>query len=152
MQQPKLTIELVPNTSWYRNVRSAVDPMQWDALRKHSYKKANHRCEICNGKGKKHPVECHEIWEYDDQKNTQTLTGLTSLCPSCHEVKHIGLALKRGRIEEAAAHLAKINNWDYEQTSDYVMQSFAAHEARNQRQWTVDLSILGDLIREASRS
>ena len=69
----KLTIELVPSTAWYSNVRSNVTSSQWDVLRKECYKNAGYKCEVCGGKGPKHPVECHEIWEYNDESFTQTL-------------------------------------------------------------------------------
>ena len=87
-----LTIELVPSTCWFSNVRDHVSKSIWDKLRKATYRQSNYRCEICGDRGSKHPVECHEIWHYDDDKYIQTLTGLTALCPDCHRVKHIGLA------------------------------------------------------------
>ena len=67
----KLTIELVPKTAWFSNLRSILARAAWDKLRKESYKNAAHKCEICGGYGKKHPVECHEIWEYDDKNHIQ---------------------------------------------------------------------------------
>ncbi len=62
MKKVQLTIELVPSTSWYNNVRSIVTRAQWDKLRAIVYDKAWHLCEICEGVGPKHPVECHEVW------------------------------------------------------------------------------------------
>ncbi len=62
----KLSVELVPSSSWANNVRSLVSKKEWDSIRKKSYQDANYRCEICHGVGRKHPVECHEIWEYND--------------------------------------------------------------------------------------
>ena len=69
----KLTIELVPQSSWGNNLRSEANLSkgQWDKLRKESYRKANYKCEICGEKGPKWPVECHEIWHYDDEKHTR---------------------------------------------------------------------------------
>ena len=55
---PRLTIELVPSTCWFSNVRSNISKQDWDRLRKETYKKANYRCEICGGVGRNHPVEC----------------------------------------------------------------------------------------------
>jgi len=55
-------------------------------------KKAENLCETCGGCGPQYPVECHEIWNYDDTRLIQKLDGLIALCPDCHEVKHIGLA------------------------------------------------------------
>ena len=60
----KLTIELVPRTSWYNNVRSNVSKERWDELRFDSYAKAKHHCEICGETGKEqgyeHDVDCEE--------------------------------------------------------------------------------------------
>lgn len=87
----KLTIELVPSTSWFSNLRSLLSSEEWDKIRRGCYKNANYKCEICSGVGPKHPVECHETWEYDEKQGIQKLIGLIALCPSCHEVKHVGL-------------------------------------------------------------
>jgi hypothetical protein len=139
----KLSIELVPKTCWFSNVRDHVSKEEWDRLRKDCYKKAGYVCEICGGTGNKHPVECHEIWEYDNEKFTQTLKGLISLCPSCHEVKHIGLANLRGRIEEAKNHLAKVNGWSLEATSEgYINNAVNMFMWRSNHEWTLNLDWL----------
>jgi 5-methylcytosine-specific restriction endonuclease McrA len=135
-----LTIELVPSTCWYSNLRSELTRAQWDHIRKASYQKAKYLCEICGGHGPRHPVECHEIWMFDDEQKTQTLTGVTSICPRCHEVKHIGLAGKRGRGREARSQLAKVNGWSTEQAQDYINKSFEVWSERSQHDWTLDIS------------
>ena len=70
MNDYKLKSEIVPTSCWYSNVRSNVSKKEWDFLRKKSYESAGHVCEICGDTGKNqgfnHNVECHEIWEYDD--------------------------------------------------------------------------------------
>jgi 5-methylcytosine-specific restriction endonuclease McrA len=141
-QVSKLTIELVPSTCWYSNVRSEISTEEWDKLKKQSYRQASYRCEVCGGQGENHPVECHEIWHYDDDLRVQTLKGLISLCPTCHEVKHIGLAQINGRYEQAAAHLAKVNGWTEEQTDLYIERSFEIWQKRSQVQWQLDISYL----------
>ena len=73
METPILTVELVPKTAWYKNLRSELPEGKWDQLRKHSYRLAEYKCEICTGKGDKWPVECHEIWDYDDVNHIQKL-------------------------------------------------------------------------------
>ena len=138
----KLTIELVPQTAWFSNVRSMVSKEDWDILRKEAYKKANYKCELCGGVGSKHPVECHEIWEYDDQNHTQKLLGLIALCPSCHEVKHMGLASVRGRQDIATQHLAKVNNWSKNQVNQYVDEQFNKWQKRSGYEWEIDLKWL----------
>lgn len=147
----KLTIELVPQTSWGNNLRSEANlsKAQWDKLRKTSYKQAGYRCEICGGKGSKWPVECHEIWHYDDQNKTQTLKGLISLCPTCHKTKHIGrtLSVETPQVQSKVLHqLASINNLTPKETEDYIVQVFEQWNERSQHQWTLDLSWLNDHI------
>lgn len=142
MGEVKLTIELVPEGCWFSNVRSNVSKQDWDILRKESYKKANYLCEICGGKGDAHPVECHEVWSYNDETQVQSLVRLISLCPNCHEVKHIGFAKVRGRLSEATAHLMKVNNWDFEKANKYIDLSFRMWMARSLLDWTLDLSWL----------
>lgn len=139
----KLTIELVPSTAWYSNVRSNVTPQEWDVLRKECYKKAGYKCEVCGGKGPKHPVECHEIWDYNDESCTQTLKGLIALCPSCHEVKHIGLAQINGKFNQALEHLAKVNGITVDEANLYVEASFEIWGKRSQKEWNLDITILG---------
>ena len=112
MQKFRLTIELVPKTCWFTNVRSAVTAPTWDKLRHLTASKAGHLCEICGGRGKRWPVESHERFSYDDKNHVQKLEGLIALCPPCHEVKHIGLAQMRGRKHLAMRHFCKINGVD----------------------------------------
>ena len=137
-----LTVELVPSTCWFSNVRDHVSRKTWDFLRKSIYKQANYRCEVCGGRGDKWAVECHEIWHYDDLNYIQTLSGLTALCPSCHQVKHIGLAELRGYGERAKAHLAKINGWKREQTDAYLETVWDTWQERSGHNWSLDLSWL----------
>jgi len=137
-----LTIELVPRTSWFTNLRSELSKESWDVLRRKSYQKASYHCEICGGQGDKWPVECHEIWNYNDEKKEQKLEGLTSLCPSCHEVKHIGYAEIRGRYQEALEHLAEVNEWTLEEAEKYIKEQVALWKERSKYDWTLDLSYL----------
>jgi hypothetical protein len=139
---PRLTIELVPRTCWFSNVRDRVSREDWDRIRKQVYKRAGHRCEVCGGRGSRHPVECHEVWEYDETTGVQSLTGMIALCPACHEVKHMGLAGIKGRGEIAAAHLAEVNGWTSQVTAAYIDQAFAVWKDRSNRTWSLDVSAL----------
>ena len=142
----KLTIELVPKTSWYDNVRSHVSKERWDELRFECYRKAGHKCEICGAVGKdqgyEHPVECHEIWEYDDKKKIQLLAGLIALCPRCHKVKHIGLAQINKEYTMCVYHLRQVNGWNFKKTEKYINKAFEKWEERSEHDWTVDLTYL----------
>ncbi|EQD31721.1 hypothetical protein B2A_13732, partial [mine drainage metagenome] len=58
-----LFVDLVPQTAWFTNVRSAVSRGDWDRLRKHVYVRAGNKCEVCGASGR---LEAHERWEYDE--------------------------------------------------------------------------------------
>ncbi|EOW2788072.1 hypothetical protein L8P34_19740 [Enterobacter kobei] len=139
---PRLTIELVPRTCWFDNVRSAVSSTDWKRLRQQTSRTAGWKCQICGGKGPRWPVACHEIWHYDDDRQCQTLTGLIALCPSCHEVKHMGFSELRGKKDEAVAHLALVNGWSLQGAFDYVDEAFDVWRARSRHAWQLDISWL----------
>ncbi|WPK37578.1 homing endonuclease [Escherichia phage AV124] len=141
----KLEIELVPKTAWFTNLRSRLPKAQWDVVRKKCYEKANYRCEICGGKGTKHPVECHEKWNFGDGKIT--LIGLIALCPSCHEVKHIGLAGIRGRGEIALRHFMRVNEVSRHVAEKYVKEGFDLYHERSKREkWELDVRYLDEYL------
>ena len=143
---PKLSVELIPTTCHYSNVRTTVTKKEWDKIRFMSYEKAEHKCEICGERGKnqgqKHDVECHEIWDYNDETHVQKLVGLISLCPICHLVKHIGRALAMRKKEVAYNQLAKVNKWTLKEVQQHIVDSFELHKQRSKHEWTLDLSIL----------
>lgn len=141
----KLTIELVPRTCFYSNVRSIVSQSDWDKLRKDCYSKAKYVCEICGGKGTSHPVECHEVWSYNDENDTQKLERLIALCPACHAVKHWGLSRIRGRENECIRHLIYVNNITLKEANRLVNNEFAIWKERSDKQWILDLSYLDNL-------
>lgn len=138
----KLSIELVPSTSWFANVRAVLTKKQWDAVKAQVAGKAWHTCEICGGVGPKHPVECHEIWNYDDDNSIQKLEGMIALCPDCHMVKHMGLAQVRGKSEEATLHLMKVNKINRKDAELYIKGVFFTWAHRSRKQWTLDISCL----------
>ncbi len=146
----KLTIELVPSTAWYTNVRSNVSGAQWDVIRRKSYQKANHVCEICGdvgtNQGVRHKVECHEIWEYDDEKHAQKLVGFIALCPYCHKVKHPGLASIKGESHIVLAQLQKVNSMSEDQAKKALDEAFEKWRERSEHQWSLDISYVQQYI------
>jgi hypothetical protein len=146
MKKPKLFIELIPTTCHFSNVRTTIKQKEWDKIRFISYKAANNKCEICGETGKnqgyKHNLECHEIWEYNDETHVQKLIGLISLCPRCHQVKHIGRAIAMGRQMQCFTHLSKVNKWTTKEIQKHIDDSFGLHKERSKHQWILDISIL----------
>ncbi len=137
-----LTVELVPRTCWFSNLRSELSQAAWDSLRRPVLERAGNLCEICGGRGRQHPVECHEVWEYDDARYVQRLVGLLALCPACHEAKHIGYASSVGRGGQARAHLARVNGWSMDDVELYLEMQFEQWSRRSGHEWSLDLSWL----------
>jgi hypothetical protein len=150
---PRLTIELVPSTCWFSNVRSEVSAQTWNRLKQATFSAARHRCEICDGRGPKWPVECHEVWSYIEipetdhieEQRIQKLEHLIALCPACHQVKHIGLSMHRGLLSAALDHLARVNGWTVEDAGAYVEHIFEIWARRSAHDWTLDISYLRNL-------
>ena len=138
----KLTIELVPKSCWFSNVRSSVTKKQWDAIKSTVSTKAYNVCEICGGVGPKHPVECHEIWNYNDKKFIQKLIGMVALCPDCHMVKHMGLARVQGREVKATKHFMKVNSLSYQEANDIIDEAFVVWLERSNKTWILDITHL----------
>jgi hypothetical protein len=137
-----LTVELVPRTCWFSNLRSELSADEWDRLRRPVLERAGRRCEVCGQRGTAHPVECHEEWEYDDERLVQRLVGLVALCPACHEAKHMGYASSAGRGGQARAHLARVNGWSMDDVELYLEMQFEQWSRRSQHEWSLDLSWL----------
>ena len=140
----KLTIELVPSTTWGENLRSMLSKSEWDRIRKSVYEKAKNKCEICGGVGPKWPVECHEIWQYEEESKTQFLRGFIALCPKCHQVKHMGRTMSIGKGKQATQHLARVNGWSIQDAQYYIEVMFEIWHRRSQENWTLDISWLKD--------
>lgn len=138
----KLEIELVPTTCWYSNVRSNVRPDTWRRLQQATFKAAGYVCEICGRTGDGHIVEAHEEWIYDDHRQIQRLDRLISLCPRCHEVKHIGLAIQSGHATRALTWLVEVNQISPAEALAYVQRAFQIHEIRSRFEWKLDIELL----------
>ena len=143
----KLTVELIPKSSFYVNLRSVLSVDDWDLLRRDTYQKAGYLCDVCGSQGKKWPVECHEIWKYTEN-NYQILSGLIALCPSCHEVKHIGLAGVRGRTHIAKAHLMNVNNWSNKQADKHINEAWRLWGIRSKQTWVLEQTWVYNKLKE----
>lgn len=146
-EPPHITCEMIPQSSWFANLRSMLPEEEWNNLRRAVYKQAGNCCRVCGQKGDKWPVECNEQWEYindeqDPAKGIQKLLRLTALCPKCHSIKHMGLAHVQGREEEAINQLAYVNSWDEEQCHSHIEKAFELWERRSEMTWDFDLSVL----------
>ena len=137
----KLTIELVPSTSWWDNLRKKMPRSDWDVLRKRVYARQEHKCGVCGASGR---LNCHEVWAYDDKMWVQTLVGFIALCDLCHHVKHIGLAkvlADAGRLDwdSVVSHFCSVNGCDLGGFCVYEVGVWDVWRKRSKHDWTVDL-------------
>jgi len=135
-------VQLVPATSFGQNLRALLCEADWDRLRRATYRAAGYRCEVCGGRGPDHPVECHELWVYDDQAHVQRLERLVALCPDCHAVAHIGHARVTGRDRAARNHMARVNGWTGSQVDGHLAKAYTVWERRSRHPWSLDLEHL----------
>lgn len=137
----KLTIELIPSTIWYSNIRNLVSKEVWDKIRKEQYEKAGHKCEICGVSDKLH---CHEIWSYDDENYVQKLVGFIALCENCHMIKHIGFSMhtpegmRRYERNNLIEHFCKVNDCKSEDFIQCEKEAFKIWEERSRSKWKQD--------------
>jgi hypothetical protein len=101
----RLTVELVPSTCWYINLRSNASKAVWGRLRRRVAAEAGQRCEICGGRGRRWPVECHDVWHYDDSTKVQRLEGWWRCFPLPRgEARRF--RLRSGSFDAVVKHLA----------------------------------------------
>lgn len=145
----RLRIELVPSTAWWSNVRSQVTRSQWQKCKKFVGERSGYKCEICGGKGRKHPIECHELWQYDDENQIQTLVGLIALCPDCHRCIHMGRTMSVSsqlEIYRLKLHMMTVNGWPVSRQVDEAYDNaLAIWSIRSSWQWGLDVSYLQEL-------
>ena len=138
----KLIPEMIPKTSFFINLRSMLRKDEWDDLRRATYRRANYVCEICSGKGTEHPVECHEVWDYNENTSIQKLVRCIALCPACHEAIHLGLAGVRGRKKQAMEHLKKVNGLSDADVQEIVDGAWKLWKRRNAVKWKMDITVI----------
>lgn len=139
--RPALLPDMLPASTWEENLRTALPADKWNALRKHCYAAAGHRCRICGASGK---VEAHELWEFDDVFGIQKLIGLVCLCPICHKAKHYGFARRLGLISEVTEKIKEVNGWDTRMLDAALVKLQARTDERSKYHWELDLSWLTD--------
>lgn len=149
----KLTIELVPATSWYDNLRKVLPKSEWDKIRKKIYANYDYRCAICGAEGR---LNCHEVWEYDDKKHIQKLINFIALCEMCHLVKHIGLAgilSSEGKLDynKIVKHFIKVNNCDEKTFVEHRKEAFDKWRERSQHEWHVVFGKYKKIIQSSSK-
>lgn len=140
----KLNFELVPESCWCSNLRSALPQGVWDVIRKKAYARAKGRCMICGSATTR--LEAHEQWRYDDESGVQSLENIIAICRPCHEVIHIGRTQLMGREREASEHFMKVNNCSYADYKKALGEANEKHRERSRKEWQLDVSKLNNFM------
>jgi len=140
MNEYKLTFEMVPEECWYSNLRSVLQPKDWDVVRRDAYARAKGRCSIC---GRSARLEAHEKWSYDEQLALQKLEDVVALCRNCHEIKHVNRTYLVGRGGEAMEHFMKVNGCTQAEYHEELRRTNEEYLRRNRVEgWVTDISWL----------
>ena len=150
-----LTIELIPQSSWYKNVRKQ-NPKQWTAIK--NIAKAKHcRCEICRrkfGSSFWNQRDVHESFTYDAASKVQTLSSLMVICHACHMAKHPGFMATdttdegKRRYNYIVTHACKVNNIQKDEYMLLLQKAMDIWTLRSKINWTVDLSLANRYVEE----
>ena len=136
----RLTIELIPSSTWGMSLRKLASVRDWSKIRERCIKENKNRCGICDTKGR---LSCHEIWEFDDLKHIQRLVGFNALCNMCHSIKHIGNTLrlaKEGKLdyESVVRHFVEVNRCSSKTFYEHREAEYKKWKGRSRHEWEVD--------------
>lgn len=156
----KLTIEPIPEPTWFLNLRKLLKGSVWDTIRQSTYARFFYHCYVC---GRSHwdeglkegelndsftltggGLHAHEWWVFDDDTGTQYLQDVVALCPSCHSMKHIVFTIsqiKAGKLQEnkVISHYCEVNRVLPNTFAKELEVALLKYEERSERKWVVDI-------------
>jgi len=136
-----LYVDLIPASSWFRNVRTAVSATDWYRIRAMVYARAGDQCETCGRRKSDHVrLDCHERFEYTGQ--IQRLRRLVCMCSACHQVTHFGHTHLSGRADQALVHLMTVTGMSQAVAAAHIEAAFAQWQQRSAVPWIVDLRMI----------
>lgn len=130
-------VEMIPASSWFKNLRAMTTPSQWMAISGYVKQRAGNRCEIC---GSDLLLEARERWHFDETSKTQRLVRLICLCELCHLGTHWGVTGSLGISGIVRRHILSITGWSNDELSNHLEERRA--EQPSDAAWTLDLSIV----------
>jgi hypothetical protein len=135
-----LEIELVPQSSWYNNLRKFLSSKDWTVLSR--FVRSDGTCDICGRHLPMSKLDAHEKWSYNDETGVQKLDDILSLCKDCHRVKHIGRAQAVGEEALAKAWFMEVNKCSESDYDEAMEEAFIKWQERSQHEWTLDVSLI----------
>ena len=144
MKDFKLKIDLLPKGAWNNDFSKTLSKKDWDTVRNFCYEKANGRCQICGYETE--DLDAHEMWEFNIEKQTQTLKDIVGICSRCHGVIHFKNSVRMGYEKEAKEHFIKTNKCSELDFASHLTQAVETYNERNKiLRWKMiaDLSKFG---------
>jgi len=139
----ELYIDMIPKTSYFKNVRSIFNDDDWNLIRHHIYERVNNRCECCGIKKNKY-LDAHERWIYDYNSCTQKLIRIIALCRLCHQTTHYGHSRVFKDIKKINEHLMKVRGFSEEELKNHIKDAYEIWKDRNKINWNIDVSIISN--------
>ncbi|KAK9816032.1 hypothetical protein WJX74_000596 [Apatococcus lobatus] len=139
---PPLTVDAFPSElAPVVNLSTLLSGADWEQLAHKTYATADHRCEVTGGVGPAWPVECQEVWEFDDKQHVLRLMGMTALAPEVHLAKHI-MQLDGQQQSRALETLEQVNMWNLGDVETYLKGVAEQAQHRSNHIWQLDLTWL----------
>jgi hypothetical protein len=149
----RLLIELIPKSAHGVNLRAAGTKTQWKTIKALTVRLACGRCEICSaGPTDDHPLETHEVWQWETASSRQVLVRTIALCWLCHLAKHPGMADKLGLAERMHRHVMRVNQWSPDELVRHTKDSLREWIRLSQVRWQFEpdlAAVLADLEAKA---
>ena len=131
--------DMLPLTSWEKNLRTILNEEKWDKIRRNVYAAAGFRCEICGNRGK---LEAHEKWKLINETQVQKLEKIVAVCPTCHKAYHIGFAKSSGMLPDVKRKLMDVNGWTIEEVDKQLQEAYEIWQQRCEWDWTLDIELI----------
>ena len=134
----KLEPHLVPKPLWKHSASEKLGRTSWQAIRQDRLREAGDRCEICREPSVR-PLNCHEIWSYDDSNAVATLVGFEMHCAKCDLVTHMGRAIAHGYGDQALQQMTGVNGINLAEAKQIWLSAKGIWKTRNAREWSVKI-------------
>lgn len=129
----KLIPVLIPKPLWGVNAHNLLEGQCWQNIRRNTFLRSDYCCVICQ---RKKPLECHEVFKFDDEKGVAVLLRLEGRCEDCHACNHLGRLKKvnpKG-FKRALAYIGFVNQITPQVVIRIVGEAFDVHKSRT-RPW-----------------
>lgn len=146
----KLGLHLIPKSSFCLNLRNAIGQRRWFALSRKIRAENNFTCQFCGSKedpSHHRYTHLHEIWDFNEKTNTQTLVGFECLCQDCHHTHHWMFSEYKGfDLELLIEHACKVNGCSRDQFEKHIVEEKEKWLKRSKIEWALNFGDWEHLI------